>query len=468
MLCALACAAPPQQPTSAHDDPWDRVSVTVDVAPGVWPNVLGEGAFEVVVEAGEALDSQALRMTPLTQEEPAVLPRSVRAGRTVQGAHRVTATFEWSDLVAAGLADHTRVALRTQAVSGATAEGSDLILSSDRPFLRLSRPSGRHPVGTARVLVHDLSRAETLSVDEGSARDFLTRVWYPAEVDGNRPGAYHLSVDEAAYLTGAWGLPEGYFDTVFRRVHTGAPAADPRPERQAWPVLILSPPWGTPIASMSWFAAEAASQGWVVLGLAHSYADTPVLLGGELVISPTIDDPSLGETLAVWQGDAATVRADLMGLLSGIEGLTDHLDIDAVGWVGFGHGGSAVAAGCVEDGPFAACVAVDDGVRPLSAVPFLQLVTGQLNAGQLQGLASAQGPGWAFELPDSTSEVWTDLSLQGPLLAAVQAELSVEPGSEPPDVVHRAAVSTMLDFFDHTLRGGSGNLVGGCGLDVLR
>ena len=136
-------------------------------------------------------------------------------------------------------------------------------------------------------------------------------------------------------------------------------------DREAYPVLILSPSGFSPLL-LSAIAEELASHGYVIVGVNHTYETTvtafsdgrvvpmnPAALGGALGPPTGSHEEVFRRRGAVCEYKAADLRsvADHLGRLApNAAGLsTDRLDLDRLGAFGHSFGGNAALEWCRTD-----------------------------------------------------------------------------------------------------------------------
>ena len=224
----------------------------------------------------------------------------------------------------------------------------------------LPAPTGRHWVGRVSFEWVDPSRTEVYSSNPQDRRELVVWVWYPATP---RPGA-----ERAAYLPEAWA-PTGQLlglDAAGLRSHAVADAAV-ADEQSSYPVLVQSQS-GFPPLLLAATAEELASNGYVVVGVNHTYESVVTVFadGRAVPMSPAAVAGLLGpqtetrpyqeqfaQRAAVCDYKAADLAsvadqleqlpADAAGLLGG------RLDLDRLGGFGHSFGGNAALQWCRDD-----------------------------------------------------------------------------------------------------------------------
>lgn len=130
--------------------------------------------------------------------------------------------------------------------------------------LELPRPTGLLPVGTTSFALRDDARADPWVPSE--RRHLMVTMWYPARERTGTPTSY-LSRAESAALTAEFGAGP---PDVLTRVGTHS-VVDARPLGWRSPLVVLSPGFRMPRATLSSLAEELASRGYVVAGIGHDH-----------------------------------------------------------------------------------------------------------------------------------------------------------------------------------------------------
>ncbi|UJW35283.1 alpha/beta hydrolase [Saccharothrix sp. AJ9571] len=132
--------------------------------------------------------------------------------------------------------------------------------------LHLLKPTGVLPVGTTTLHLVDSSRPDTW-VPEAGPRELMVSLRYPTFVSHGQRAQYMTPLESELLLKEAeiTTLP---FDLLSRtRTHSVAGAAP----MGRWPLVVLSPGFGKPRATLSGLAEDLASHGYVVAVVEHTY-----------------------------------------------------------------------------------------------------------------------------------------------------------------------------------------------------
>jgi dienelactone hydrolase len=157
-----------------------------------------------------------------------------------------------------GIAAATAVTL----VLSASPVAADTVLS-------LPAPTGDLPVGTTSLYLKDTSRADPW-VPSMPYRELMVSVFYPA-TSANGPKKQYMTPAESAAMiesSGIGGVPLDVFSTVRTNAVVDAPLAG---HRHRLPLIVLSPGFQKPRATLSSLAEDLASHGNVVVVVDHTY-----------------------------------------------------------------------------------------------------------------------------------------------------------------------------------------------------
>jgi dienelactone hydrolase len=238
--------------------------------------------------------------------------------------------------------------------------------ASEAPVtLQLPAPTGPHRLGVTTLHLVDESRRDPWN---GTARELMTTVFYPAADVRGYPVAPQLTPGAAAVFAGLDAvylhpeLPDAGVDWAVTATHshTGAPA---QPGRR--PVLLYSPGGADPRTIGTGVAEELASHGYVLVIIDHPGETSEVEFPDGRV--RTIDipgdprtDPQLFRTMLDTRvADTRFVLDSLTELAAGRnpdadarpqpENLGRVLDLRRVGAYGHSAGGATAAEAMYED-----------------------------------------------------------------------------------------------------------------------
>ncbi|HEY9328405.1 MAG TPA: alpha/beta hydrolase [Streptomyces sp.] len=234
--------------------------------------------------------------------------------------------------------------------------------------LELPRPTGPYAVGTEVLHLTDRTRTDPWTPGAGD-RELMVSLHFPARAAGGSTTAPYMSVDEARLMLAARGLDGIVPASVVGSTSTHA-RTDARAARGRFPLVLLSPGFGTPRATLTSLAEDLASRGYVVASVDHAYESTGTTFPGGRVLTCTAcdaveaapDDEAEREILRkVSTGRAA----DLSFVLDRLTGTrpawknSPMIDARRVAAAGHSIGGSAAASAMLADPRFDAGVDMD-------------------------------------------------------------------------------------------------------------
>ena len=161
------------------------------------------------------------------------------------------------------------------------------------PIVHLPSPTGPHAVGTTTLHIIDADRPEALTDDPDDHREFMVRVWYPAEPDpGAKPMPYWPDADIVGPIRVKddfhnWGLTflPSYFFNHFDLMRSNSyPEAPIATSESAYPVVLFSPGGGVIHERNFLHHEELASHGYIVFSLSAPYDSWAVIFPGGRVV----------------------------------------------------------------------------------------------------------------------------------------------------------------------------------------
>ncbi len=222
-------------------------------------------------------------------------------------------------------------------------------------------PSGSSGVGTRVVRLVDRTRNDPYLAD-GSKRELLVRVWYPAALaQGCKPAAY-TSPKVWSYFSKLMGIPGPEVKTNSCQ---DAPTAD-----GVHPIVVLTHGYTGTFTDYTFIAEDLASRGYVVASVDHTYEATavefpggrlvPGLLGSHFDSSWHTDDKTLSLAMSVRSDDLKFVVDELERLNAAADGpFAGKLDVSRIALMGHSLGVLAVLSGIQQEPRFAAGVMLD-------------------------------------------------------------------------------------------------------------
>ncbi|MFJ2091994.1 alpha/beta hydrolase family protein [Streptomyces sp. NPDC087901] len=256
--------------------------------------------------------------------------------------------------------------------------------------LELPRPTGPYAVGAEVLHLTDHERTDPW-VPEAGDRELMVSVHYPARTAGGSTAAPYMSAEEARLMLAARGLdgivPASVVSSTSTHARTDALAA-----RGRFPLVLLSPGFGTPRATLTSLAEDLASRGYVVASVDHAYESTGTTFPDGRVLTCAAcdaaeaapDDEAEREVLRTVSTGRAADLSFVLDRLTGIRPAWKNsrmIDRRRVAVAGHSIGGSAAASAMLADPRFDAGVNMDGTFFepvPRSGIgnrPFLMLGT---------------------------------------------------------------------------------------------
>ncbi|MCC3763488.1 hypothetical protein K3N28_10420 [Glycomyces sp. TRM65418] len=246
-------------------------------------------------------------------------------------------------------------------------------------------PTGPREVGVTELHLVDEDRADLWFPEQD--RQLMVTMWYPTRDEGE--AAPYMTADESAVFVDQLGIdaPADYFATVQTSAVAGAEVA-----RGKLPLVVLSPGWSFPRATLTGLGEELASRGYAVAAVGHHYEAPMALPDG--TVNGCLACPTRPAGFDVTTQRAADLSFVLDELTARGSQWRGHLDLDRVAVGGHSMGGSAAHTVLQTDERFTAGFNLDGALHdakdaPVEA-PFL-LVGAEVNGvpGNADGWLSA-------------------------------------------------------------------------------
>ncbi|MEU6955042.1 alpha/beta hydrolase [Streptomyces sp. NPDC045714] len=340
----------------------------------------------------------------------------------------------------------------------------------------LPRPTGRYATGRDTLFLTDHERTDPW-VPAAGPRQLLVSLTYPARPRTGGDPAPYMAEEEARLMLAQRGLEDVVPPELVSGTGTHArTAARPAPGR--FPLVLLSPGFGTPRATLTGLAEELASRGYVVATADHPYESTGTRLPDGRVLTCAAcdkvdaqpDEAARKKVLAAVSAGRAADFSFLLDRLTGPDPAWRHartIDPHRVGMAGHSIGGNAASSTMAADRRVDAGVNLDGtffdpvAARGLGGRPFLML-----------GTDPGHGPGSDTSWDDAWDRLdgfkrWLTVRDSGHFTFTDTPEIGEQLGIEDPDAPLSAARSTAITrsyvtaFFDRGLRGRPARLLNG-------
>lgn len=232
--------------------------------------------------------------------------------------------------------------------------------SADTPVPYLPEPTGRQPVGVTSLYLKDTSRPDTW-VPSVPYRELMVSVFYPATSANGPTKQYMTPTESERYLERQEvDIPLDILSTV----RTNA-VVDARPagRRHSLPLIVLSPGYTNSRATLSSWAEDLASHGYVVAAIDHTYENRATTFPDGRVTgcdSCEVDHlPEFDEKLAAGRAaDVSFVLDELTGRHPKWRG-ANLIDPSRIGMTGHSAGGASTIPAMVADDRIRAGINVD-------------------------------------------------------------------------------------------------------------
>ncbi|GAA2139635.1 alpha/beta hydrolase family protein [Glycomyces algeriensis] len=150
------------------------------------------------------------------------------------------------------------------AISTAQAETTEPTETAAAPLF-IPAPGGEFATGTTQLHLVDEDRTDVW-VPEGD-RELMVTMWYPtAETEGAT--APYMTPEEGALFGAQLQLPGELLASIETNSVSGA---EPLADDGSLPLVVLSPGFSFPRATLTGMAEELASQGYAVAAVGHNY-----------------------------------------------------------------------------------------------------------------------------------------------------------------------------------------------------
>ncbi|MFE9662504.1 alpha/beta hydrolase family protein [Streptomyces sp. NPDC005955] len=242
-----------------------------------------------------------------------------------------------------------------QAAAAAAPSGADTtaVTAAARKAapVTLSRPTGPHSVGVSTLHLTDPSRNDPW-VPGAGARELLVSVHHPARAHTGGRAQRYLSTAEAQALTEGSGLPSGSAD-LLAGTRSWA-RQDAQPAKGRFPLVVLSPGFGTTRKTQTMLAEDLASRGYVVASVDHAYESVATEFPRRgLLPCVACQKTESGEVphASVTEGRARDVSFVLDRLTGpgAVRKYAAMIDASRIGMVGHSIGGASAASTMARD-----------------------------------------------------------------------------------------------------------------------
>ncbi|MEU9303598.1 alpha/beta hydrolase [Streptomyces sp. NPDC048269] len=276
------------------------------------------------------------------------------------------------------------------AAGTSAAADSAAVAESRRTTVELPRPTGLFSVGQETLHLVDRSRTDPWA---GSGpRELMVTMRYPAQRGTGGPVRY-LTREEARLLLVDRGL-----DKVIPVETLAGTAAHSRsharPVAGRYPLIVLSPGFTVPRATLTALAEDLASRGYVVAAVDHAYESAGTAFpGGRVLQCLACEKVEAAGGMHVVSDTRARDVSFLLDRLTGRDPAWRHaglIDASRIAMAGHSIGGASAAAAMATDPRVLAGVDMDGGLATpvpgtgLGGRPFMLLGAQDRGPGQNQ------------------------------------------------------------------------------------
>ncbi|WP_326938467.1 alpha/beta hydrolase family protein [Amycolatopsis rifamycinica] len=227
----------------------------------------------------------------------------------------------------------------------------------------LPAPTGDRPVGSTAVYLKDTSRPDPW-VPSVPYRELMVTLFYPA-ASAKGPKTQYLTPAESAALLRGSGLdvPADLLTTMVTNS-----VADARPAGHGLPLIVLSPGYTKPRATLSTLAEDLASHGYAVAVVGHTYENSGQSFpDGHFAGCASCEVPHQSE---FWQKLELGRAKDVSFVLDSLthSKWAPLIDANRIGMAGHSMGGASTIPAMVADSRIKAGIDIDGKTElPLTA-----------------------------------------------------------------------------------------------------
>jgi len=256
--------------------------------------------------------------------------------------------------------------MRTLAVATALSLTLSGAPASADTTLSLPRPTGHEPVGVTSLSLKDTSRPDPW-VPTVPYRELMVSVFYPA-ASANGPAKQYMTPLESQRNLERQNIPGVPLD-ILSTVHTNAVVdANPAGRRHSLPLVVLSPGWTQPRATLTGLAEDLASHGYIVVAIDHTYENRATTFPDGHVTDCAAcafdnDEATFWPKFAqVRSADTSFVLDELTGRHPKWRG-SDLIDTSRIGMTGHSAGGAITTQAMLADSRIRAGADLDGSVH---------------------------------------------------------------------------------------------------------
>ncbi|MFG1957700.1 alpha/beta hydrolase family protein [Nonomuraea sp. NPDC049028] len=220
-------------------------------------------------------------------------------------------------------------------------------------------PTGKYPVGLASLHLVDTDRPDPWVPQDGP-RQLMVSLWYPATKAGTRAAPY-VTPQESALIVKPY--PNVPADTL-AKTRTYA-TVDAKPLTRSLPLVLVSPGFSFPRATMTSLAEDLAGKGYLVAAVEHTYESAATTFpDGRTTTCAACAGENTEERGAAIAKSRVIDLSFVLDRLTAKSGWGRLVDRSRIGVVGFSAGGNAAPQLMAADKRVRAGVNLDGSYNP--------------------------------------------------------------------------------------------------------
>jgi len=337
------------------------------------------------------------------------------------------------------------------------------------PVYPMPVASGPFAIGTRSQVIVNHDRIEQYGDLAGQPRTFKVQYWYPAQTtDGFEQTKWiadGIAVPQA--LTRDWSLPFFVLDHIVSYDSSAYLNAPISTAKSRYPIVIISHGWSSKRTLHTDLAEELASQGYLVVGVEHTYGSLAAKLGDNEAdfqflfrdaLPPRAQTPNYLEfanlLVETYASDIIAAIDTLEGLNQGIGAFQGRLDLTSIQVIGHSTGGGAAVKAAMDDKRITGVLGMDAWVEPLKDADLnaglttraLYLrsngwETGENNAYLYRLLQTSENASLLYQIDGTTHYDFAMVYMYSPLTRALGLT-----GSVNPQYLNQLLETVMLEF----------------------
>jgi pimeloyl-ACP methyl ester carboxylesterase len=343
------------------------------------------------------------------------------------------------------------------------------------PIYDIPTPNGEYEIGTESFIIEDENRLELYSENENEYRKIKIQFWYPAETTEGYEQVPWLEdgKDVSRALSKSFGFPSFFLDHTADIMSNSYIEAPISKDLDRYPVIIISHGWTGFRNIHTDYAEELASQGYIVIGIDHTYGSVATVFSDDDISYLNLDALPSRETtedfldyanqLVYTYATDVTLTLDYLEEINNVNNFSrfsEKLDLTKIGLLGHSTGGGADVAVALNDDRIDAVIGLDAWVEPIVeneiikglTMPSLFLRSGEWETGfnntNLYTLiGNSLYPSKLYQIDGTTHFDFAMVYMYSPLTKYIGFSGTVED-----EYLNSILKSVISDFFNETIR----------------